>query len=69
VSALLRSVLDSSGSTAVRFAVFGAALLGVLVIYLGVAMATALFHRDRAHRAVAHEIFRDLLALLVRRPR
>jgi hypothetical protein len=66
VSLLLRSVLDSSGPAVGRLVIFGAVLLGVLVIYLGVAMTTALFHRDRAHRVVALEIFRDLLALFTR---
>jgi hypothetical protein len=69
VSVLSRTVLDCSGPAVGRLAVFGAALLGVLVIYLGVAMTAALFHRDRARRAIALEIFRDLLTLFKRSPR
>jgi fatty-acid desaturase len=69
VSVLFRSVFDSSGPMIGGLAVFGAALLCVFVTYLGVAMTTALFHRDRAHRAIALEIFRDLLALFKRSSR
>jgi hypothetical protein len=69
VSFLLRSVLDSSRPMIGGLAVFGAAVLGVFVTYLGVAMTIALFHRDRARRAVALEIFRDLLALFTRSSR
>jgi hypothetical protein len=54
---------------AAELAVFGAVLLGVFIIYLGTAMATALFHRDRARRLLALEIFRDLLDVISRRSR
>jgi hypothetical protein len=52
-----------------ELAAFGAGLLGVLVVYLGAAMATALFHRDRSRQLIALEIFRELLSVLSRRPR
>jgi hypothetical protein len=50
-------------------ALFGAGLLGVLIVYLGVAMATALLHRDRSRRLMALAIFRDLLGVFSRRQR
>jgi hypothetical protein len=52
-----------------ELATFGAGLLGVLVVYLGTAMATALFHHDRSRQLIALEIFRELLSVLSRRPR
>jgi hypothetical protein len=54
---------------AAELAVFGAVVLGVFIVYLGTAMATALFHRDRARRLLALEIFRDLLDVISRRSR
>jgi hypothetical protein len=67
VSSLFRTWLGSLNAEDV--AVFGAGLLGVLVVYLGMAMSTALFHHDRSRRLIALEIFRDLLSVLSRRPR
>ena len=64
---LFRSLPDSINAGGL--AASGAGLLSVFVFYLGTAMATALFHRDRSRRLIALEIFRDLLGLFGRRPR
>jgi hypothetical protein len=50
-------------------ALFAAGLLAVLLLYLGLAMAIALFHRDRSRQLMALEIFRDLLGVFGRRQR
>jgi hypothetical protein len=67
VSAAMRVWLGSLNAAAL--AVFGGVVLGVFIVYLGTAMATALFHRDRARRLIALEIFRDLLDIISRRSR
>jgi hypothetical protein len=69
VSPLFRYLLDSPGPVLGDLALFGAGLLGVLLVYLGVAMAAALFHRDRSRRLMALAIFRDLLGVFSRRQR
>jgi hypothetical protein len=69
VSPLFRYLLDSPGPMPGDLALFGAGLLGVLIVYLGVAMATALLHRDRSRRLMALAIFRDLLGVFSRRQR
>ena len=58
MSALFLYLEDAPGPQLGGLSVVGAALLGVFVVFLGTAMATALFHRDRAHQLIALETFR-----------
>jgi len=49
--------------------IVGVAILVILLAYLGIAMAAALFGGDEASCRRAHAIFRDLLNALTRRQR
>lgn len=69
LSALFLYLVDAPGLHLGELSVVGAVLLGVFVVLLGTAMATALFHRDRSRQLIALEIFRDLLSLFSGRSR
>jgi len=62
VSAALRIV----GVIAPWGAILVASVIGVFVVFTGVALSVALFHDDEAHAARAMEISKDLLRLFRR---
>lgn len=49
--------------------IYGAAAVGALIIFIGVAMFVALFANDDKRAARAYKIFSDLLRAFLRRTR
>jgi len=65
----LPSMLATTGPALSWLPILGAVALAVLLFYLGVAMAVALFGPNDASCRRAHAIFSELLGALTRRPR
>ncbi|MER7674679.1 hypothetical protein ABTY61_40335 [Kitasatospora sp. NPDC096128] len=63
MSDLFLRALEAAGSWG---AVFAAVVMGVFLVFIGTAMAIALFHRDPIRAERAREIFKDLLGLFRR---
>lgn len=57
------------GPVATWLAIFFAAVIGVFVLYVGIALHAVLHASDEPQRQVRYQIFRDLLNLFDRRKR
>ncbi len=63
---MLLRLLAAVGPKAVWLAVYFACLVGVFVLYLGIAMWLTLRARDPEQRQIRYQVFRDLRDLFIR---
>jgi hypothetical protein len=63
---MLLRLLAEAGPKAAWLAVYFACLIGVFVLYLGIAMWSTLRARDPGQQQIRYQVFRDLRDLFLR---